>query len=142
MDTQLLQLLLSFIAILLLALLAKIYWPKDWKLDKDRVLRAFGRSDYNVNIREIWLDASNTAALAQLDDDTSIGYAFAFGDRVTCRTLAAEDIKSIKRKDNHLDIRFRDFTLNTVTFDFLDDAACTKTLESLPILNPENKVQT
>lgn len=137
---QTFQLALSLVAIFLLALLAKIYWPKPWTLDKDRVKRAFERSDYGVNIREICLDASNTAALAQLEEPDAIGYAFSFGDRVTCRRLTADDIKSIHHKDNHLNITFNDYTLNSRAFGFADRASCQAAMEVLAALKLGDKV--
>jgi hypothetical protein len=140
MNTQLFQLLLSLFAILLLALLAKIYWPKDWILDKDRVRRAFERSDYDITIRDIWLNTSNTAALIQLDSNKIIGYAFVFGDRVTCRTLGADDIKSVHYMETHLDVAFHDYTLNALSFNFCDSASCKAALEALTILKPINEV--
>lgn len=138
---QIFQLALSLVAIVLLALLAKIYWPKPWTLDKDRVRRAFDRSDYDVNIREICLDTSNTAALAKLDDTDAIGYAFAFGDRVTCRRLTTDDIKSIHSKENHIDIKFSDYTLNSRDFDFADSARCQAALDVLSTIKAGDKDQ-
>ena len=141
MDAQLSQLILSLVAIFLLAILAKIYWPKTIALDKDRVKRAFNRSDYNINIQEIWIDTSNSAALALLEGTITIGYAFTFGDRVTCRTLNADDIKYIQHKDNRLDIKFSDYTLNNLVFDFIDSHTCSQALDALAILKPTSEVK-
>lgn len=140
MNAQLLQLVLSLVAIFLLVLLAKIYWPKTDTLDKDRVKRAFDRSDYKIKIQDIWIDTSNSAALALLDDDMTIGYAFTFGDRVTCRTLTADDIKYVQHQENQLDIKFSDYTLNNLVFDFGDSLACSQALDALTILKPANEV--
>lgn len=140
MNAQLLQLVLSFVAIFLLAVLAKIYWPKTDVLDKDRVKRAFDRSDYKIKIQGIWIDSSNSAALALLDDDMTIGYAFAFGDRVTCRTLTADDIKDVQHQGNQLDIKFSDYTLNNLIFEFVDSLAYSQALNALTILKPVSEV--
>lgn len=140
MDKQLLQLALSLIAILLLALLANTYWPKTDTLDKNRVKRAFDRSDYKIKIQKIWVDTSNTAALTLIDDAKKIGYAFTFGDRITCRTLTAGDIKYVQHKENRLEIKFSDYTLNSLVFDFADSSSCSQALDALTILKPANEV--
>ncbi len=108
----------SLVGVLLLALLAKLYWPSSWRLDEERVKRAFSRSDYNLKIKEIWVDSKQSAALAKLDTSQSIGYAFTFGDRITCRHIKAEDIRSISTSPNHIDIKFSDYTLKPLSFDF------------------------
>ncbi len=141
MDAQLSQLVLSLVAIFLLALLAKIYWPKTNDLDNDRVKRAFNRSDYTIKIQDIWIDTSNSAALVLLDDDMTIGYAFTFGDRVTCRTLNADDIKHAHHNNNRLDIKFKDFTLNNLVFNFADSHTCSQALDALAILKPASEVK-
>lgn len=140
MDKQLLQLALSLVAIFLLALLAKTYWPKTDALDCERVKRAFDRSDYKIKIQKIWVDTQKSAALVQLDDNKNIGYAFTFGDRVTCRSLTVDDIKSVQHKENRLEIKFRDYTLNTLVFDFSDSLACSQALDALTMLKSANEV--
>lgn len=141
MIDQFIQLGVSLVAILFLVLLAKIYWPQKFTLNEDRIRRAFERSDYEFEPRTIWLDRSANAAISLTNLKETLGYAFAFGDRVTCRPLIANDIKSTQSGGKNLTIHFSDFTLEARCFEFANEITCNQVKDAVDAILVSRQVQ-
>ncbi|TNE62044.1 MAG: hypothetical protein EP335_13745 [Alphaproteobacteria bacterium] len=105
------QLIGSFVAIALLALVARWMFPNKADLDDARVLRNFARHfpDEMASGAIIGEDGK-TALVPLVSDSTRVGLVIAMGDRTVCRLVAGADIAAVIRKDDGLHIRFHDFT--------------------------------
>ncbi|MCJ9428985.1 hypothetical protein [Kordiimonas marina] len=111
------QLAFSFIAITLLALIARWLFPVKKQLDAERVSRNFARCYPDlVQGQAIIADDGAAALLPIAANDTEVGLVTQPGDRVVCRLLVAADIAALERKDDRLHIRFHDFTYPDLDF--------------------------
>ena len=117
------QFALSFIAITLLALIARWLFPVQKSLDAERVRHNFSRCYPDLTPGEAIIAEDGTAALLPIAaSEKELGLVTQPGDRVVCRLLTAADIAALERQDDRLYIRFHDFTYPGLYFLLSGDA--------------------
>lgn len=110
------QLVVSFILIVLVALLAAKLFPANEVLTEASVLDDYQRYNPDAVVVNSIVGLDLQTALLQLDSrQQQLGMVTRLGDRLVCRTVLVGDIASFAANGDQLTIHSHDFTLPKIT---------------------------